>query len=505
MKKLTRIAAIVFSLLMLLSAAFPARLLADTKTERVIIQFAPGEKASVMQTLAADKAQVHYEFDEINAVVATLPASSVERMEGKPGIVAIEPDHLRFAADQTVPYGVDSVEARDVWDANHDGQIDPGAPTGAGRTVCIIDSGVNTSHEDFQGVNFLGGYPSNWNTDTCGHGTHVAGTVAAANNDTGVVGVTPGEVSLYIVKVYGDNCAWTYTSSLLDAAYRCRNAGANIINMSLGGEYYSAAENLVFQQMYDQNNILLVASAGNTGGTAYQFPASYASVISVGAVDQNNVVASFSQKNDRLELVAPGVWVLSTWIDGGYAYMGGTSMAAPHVSAAAAVVWSADLSQSNSDVRSLLQETALDLGVSGRDTSYGYGLVQSLAAVLDLYTPTAVELARFEAGLDGGAVRLEWETTTELDNLGFNLYRSESMEGERAKINGSLIPSQVPPGSLTGATYEYTDETTSTGKAYYYWLEDVDIYGKATLHGPVSIATLTLHRRIGGPISLEGK
>ncbi len=98
----------------------------------------------------------------------------------------------------------------------------------------MIDSGIHAGHEDFAGI-ALSGYPSGWNNDQCGHGTHVAGTIAAANNNLGVIGVSPGKVSLHIVKVFGDDCAWSYSSTLVDAAQRCQAAGAKVISMSLGG------------------------------------------------------------------------------------------------------------------------------------------------------------------------------------------------------------------------------------------------------------------------------
>ncbi|UOF17503.1 S8 family serine peptidase [Lysobacter capsici] len=220
---------------------------------------------------------------------------------------------------QSVPYGIDQVQARDAWDANRDGTIDAGAATGAGIKVCVIDSGINSTHEDFAGV-ALTGYPTGWNTDTCSHGTHVAGTIAAANNATGVVGVSPGKVSLHIIKIFGSNgyngsghgqCSWTYSSTLVDAAQRCASAGAKVINMSLGGANSSTTERNAFQTLAN-NGVLSIAAAGNDGNATLSYPASYPSVVSVAAVDQNNVKASFSQFNAEVELAGPGVDTLST-------------------------------------------------------------------------------------------------------------------------------------------------------------------------------------------------
>jgi subtilisin family serine protease len=415
---------------------------------------------------------------------------------------------------------VDSVQARDVWDADRDGTIDYGAPTGAGRTVCIVDTGLYTGHEDFSGVDIIGGYSqvsTEWYIDGAGHGTHVAGTIAAANNTLGVVGVTPGTVSLYIVKVFDDEGNWTLASDLVDAIYRCADANANVISMSLGGSRPNGKEKRAFDSLYNQG-ILHVAAAGNAGDTSYSYPASYDSVISVAAVDESNVVASFSQQNDQVELAAPGVRVLSTvpWlaidtltvdgvtyeghhieyaaygtasgplVDGGlcdttsdwsgavvlcergsitfydkvmnvqnsggvaaviynnepgnfygtlgdgnssdilaislsqedgqylvtyklgligdvesnltkpasgYEAWNGTSMATPHVSAVAALVWSSDPSLTNAQIRQALQQSALDLGDPGRDDAYGFGLVQALDAINYLASKPSLSVA----------------------------------------------------------------------------------------------------------------
>jgi hypothetical protein len=99
--------------------------------------------------------------------------------------------------------------------------------------------------------------------------------------------------------------------------------------------------------------------------------------------------------------------------------------------------------------------------------------------------PTAVTVASFTASPAGAAIALGWVTATELDNQGFNVYRAEAFDGPRAKLNAALIPSQMP-GSPVGATYQFRDESASPGVTYFYWLEDVDLYGEAMSHGPVS-------------------
>ena len=119
------------------------------------------------------------------------------------------------------------------------------------------------------------------------------------------------------------------------------------------------------------------------------------------------------------------------------------------------------------------------------DPSGGNGEYSYTFNITGIETPAAVELASFTAASQGSAIVLEWETATELDNLGFNVYRSGAAEGERIQLNAALIPAQNP-GSVLGATYRFLDETATPGVIYYYWLEDVDAYGAATLHGPVS-------------------
>jgi len=317
------------------------------------------------------------------ALAATLPEEAIEGLRRHPAIESVERDVLRYPLGQVTPYGIEMVQAPEAW---------AGASATA-RRVCVIDSGRASDHEDLQGID-VSGYPSNWNRDGCSHGTHVTGTIAALNNDRGVVGVLPNGANLYVVRVFDDSCRWIYVSGLVDALNRCINAGANIVSMSLGGPLKSLTEERAFSQAWEAG-ILSVAAAGNRGTTELSYPASYDSVISVAAVDSTKKVAGFSQHNAQVELAAPGVGGLSTVATGGYEAWNGTSMATPHVSGVAALVWSHNPAWSNAQIRAALRATAEDLGPSGRDDYYGYGLVQARAALDYLGTVQAPPTASF--------------------------------------------------------------------------------------------------------------
>jgi subtilisin family serine protease len=258
------------------------------------------------------------------------------------------------------------------------------------NSICIIDSGfAGLNHPDLQGVFATAADPSQSNNywDTCDHGTHVAGTIVAENNNVGVLGVFPG-ASILVVKVFnwnGSKCAWTYSSSLVAAANYCANRGAKIISMSLGGNVSVASERIALASLRSRG-ILIIAAAGNNGSMEYNYPASYSSVISVGAVDKNNNKADFSQWNDMVDIAAPGVAVLSTVPYGQYKYMSGTSMATPHVSGVAFLLWNKYPRCTADQIQAALLSTSLDLGKQGKDVYFGVGLVQYWAAAGYLMT-----------------------------------------------------------------------------------------------------------------------
>ena len=486
-----------------------------TADDRYYVEFALPAPQAVAAVGAAGGRVVH-RFDDYGVIAAQLPAPALRALQRNPNVRSIEADPRRYPAatgdtvvnGETIPYGITMVQATDPVFS---------APAPGTRTVCVIDSGYAIEHDDLQDGNVTGADTSAgaWDVDKFGHGSHVAGTIAAlGGNSTGVRGVIAnGALKLHIVKVFGDNGGWAYSSDLASAARDCKTAGANVINMSLVGGY-NWYEERAFNDLYNQG-ILIVAAAGNNGTTSLSYPASYNSVVSVAAIDANKQVAGFSQKNSQVELAAPGVDVLSTiaykdttaltvngvtyaglhienaartsgvtgtLVDGGYCAAGngawsgkvvlcqrgsgdgsvisfatkvgnvetsggvaavisnntpdgdyfftlapsssmipaiglsqadgqtalaqagksstvidglaypvshyeawnGTSMATPHVAGVAALVWSHNPAWTNVQVRTALQQTAQDLGAAGRDTAYGYGLVQAKAALDNL-------------------------------------------------------------------------------------------------------------------------
>jgi hypothetical protein len=134
----------------------------------------------------------------------------------------------------------------------------------------------------------------------------------------------------------------------------------------------------------------------------------------------------------------------------------------------------------------------------GGGSPYDYHPDPDYGIIVPCNPPTAVDLASFEAAGAAGNIVLNWETASEIDNLGFNLYRADSADGPRTQLNAGLIPSQNP-GSPVGASYQFVDNTASSGATYYYWLETMDVYGQTNLHGPVSTASLLLQRTLIRP------
>ncbi|MCB2183680.1 MAG: S8 family serine peptidase [Desulfobulbaceae bacterium] len=259
-----------------------------------------------MQKNIPDVAQhIKREIPRYNVLAVTVNTEGYEQLRTDPSVAFIEPDRKLYLLSQFQPYGISMVEA-DLLPDLHAGDI----------TVCIVDSGYELNHEDLGTDNVTGTdlYGSgNWYEDTNSHGTHVAGTISALNNTTGVVGILPNNnINLHIIRVFDPN-GEAYTSDILAGVSECAgpDVNADVINMSFGSTESSITEEQTFQDIAD-SGVLLVAAAGNDGTTGYSYPASYDSVISVAAININKDKAYFSQTNDQVELAAPGVDTIST-------------------------------------------------------------------------------------------------------------------------------------------------------------------------------------------------
>jgi subtilisin family serine protease len=278
---------------------------------------------------------------------------------------------------QTITWNIDRVDAEISW------AISTGDPVKVG----VIDTGIDLKHPDLQ-ANIKGGYnainPLKSPNDDNGHGTHVAGIIAALNNSIGVVGVGPN-IDLYAIKVLNASGSG-YLSDVIEGLDWAVANGMQVVNMSLGTSQDVQSFHDAIVRAYNAG-VTIVAAAGNSGG-AVSYPAAYTEVIAVSATDQNNQIASFSSRGPEVDLAAPGVNIYSTYKGQNYATLSGTSMAAPHVTGAAALIIDTKKCDLNldgvctpSEVQQRLEQTAIDLGDPGKDPLYGSGLVNVYRAL----------------------------------------------------------------------------------------------------------------------------
>jgi thermitase len=247
--------------------------------------------------------------------------------------------------------------------------------------VAIIDSGIDYDHPDLAANYVALGY--DWvNNDTDpmddnGHGTHCAGIIAAAiNNSVGIAGLA--QVRVMAEKAF-DSGGFGWSWDIAKAIKHAVDQGAKILSDSWGSSENSKLVHDAVEYAYD-NGVLIVAAAGNDPTSRKNYPAAHDEVIAVTAIDQNLDPASFTSFGDWVELAAPGVDIYST-VPWGYESWSGTSMACPHVSGVAALIWSCFPSMTRDQVRAQLRYSSQDLGAVGFDNYYGYGLPQADWAV----------------------------------------------------------------------------------------------------------------------------
>jgi major intracellular serine protease len=280
-----------------------------------------------------------------------------------------------------IPFGVRQMQAPEIWQQGEKGK---------GIVVAVLDTGVDMNHPDLK-ANIIGGRnftpegtPENYQ-DLNGHGTHVAGTIAAVENGTGVVGVAP-EAKILACKVLDKHGSGGYDSIVEGIRYATNWRGAagervRIINMSLGGSYNDKnMEEAILEAC--SKGILVVVASGNEGDAnentfEYSYPALYNECITVAACDENKKIAYFSNEHLQVDIIAAGVNVISTFPYSKYATLSGTSMATPHVAGALALVIKIGENQfkrglTESEIFALLTKCCCSLGY--KKSSEGNGL-----------------------------------------------------------------------------------------------------------------------------------
>ena len=280
------------------------------------------------------------------------------------------------------PYGINQIKAPEIWDQ---------AERGKGVVIAILDTGIDTTHPDLKdriidGRNFTLEGRFNDITDRNGHGTHVAGTIAGSEDGEGVVGVAP-EADLLICKVLDRHGSGSYRSITQAIRWATRWRGPNgervrIINMSLGGPSPDEKQYDAILQACGKGILVCVAS-GNEGDSnessmEFGWPAGYNECITVSASDEEKKLAPFSNNSKEVDVMAPGVDVLSTYPVGKYAVLSGTSMATPHVAGALALIINIgekyfDRTLTESELYALLVERCCSLGY--RPSSEGHGII----------------------------------------------------------------------------------------------------------------------------------
>ena len=304
-----------------------------------------------------------------------------------------------FAASSNDPlldqqWGLTAIGAPSVWSITR----------GAGVTVAVLDSGSGP-HPDLDanldaGRTMFGSIDSAGviDVDLAGHGSHVAGIIAAvADNALGGSGVAP-QTRILPIRVL-DSLGSGDSKDVSKAVRFAVDSGVKVINLSLGGATESTTLTAAIQYAVD-HNVLVVAAAGNgAADSTPKWPAASDLALAVTAVDRNNGVTSFDQRGDYIDLAAPGSLILST-ASNDYKIQSGTSMAAAFVTGAAALLFAAQPSITALQVRDILQRTATDIGAPGRDTTFGYGLVNLVSAFneLDIMFPKIITASHTTEG-----------------------------------------------------------------------------------------------------------
>lgn len=342
----------------------------DEKKQMIIVFDEELSKGEIDKTITDVGGEVTETYDEVGVAKVELASESIDELLNDTSVKYVEEDIILKQSAQIEDYGIQTTKIPNAWNSGY---------TGRGVKIAVVDSGIALHNDLFisGGVSTVD-YTSSY-IDDQGHGTHVAGIIGARNNSYGVKGVAY-ESDIYAVKAFNQD-GEAFLSDIIEGIDWAIENDMDIINLSAGTQTASSAFHAVMDKAYN-SGLLIVAAAGNDGnidgsGDTVDFPARYDSVIGVSAVDSYLNRANFSSTGSMVEIAAPGVRILSTYLGNQYAYISGTSMAAPYVSGELALMIQAYPHLSNKEIRKVMIEHTMDLGQSGRDAFYGYGLMQA--------------------------------------------------------------------------------------------------------------------------------
>lgn len=423
--------------------------------------------------------EVGWEVIEVDASAA--PALMAE-LQATQGIVEVTPDYpLELLWDPNDPgyvedhqWSLDKIGANIAWEFS----------TGEEIIVAVIDSGIDPNHPDLVG-RVVTGYNFYDNTtdttDLCGHGTHVSGIIAGAtNNAIGMAGVAH-QAKIMPLKVIGDDCLGNY-SRLMQAIIYAVDHGVRILSITSGGGYdHNGLHDAI--KYAESKGVLVVVAAGNRGNDLPFYPGSFAESFTTAGTDQNDHQYVNSNYGQQIDMSAPATTIYSAYYnatDGStYAYMSGTSMAAPHVAAVAALILAVDPKLPLDALKNALIDSAADLGEPGWDPIFGWGRLTAWRAVAAV-SPAAgnVRLGHFRIPTLAPFEATGITATTDVDSIQLNWLQSNVELSQTAVIYRSIVPVFESAGDIaevdTTTTGSYSDTDIVVDQEYFYWFVQAD-------------------------------
>jgi thermitase len=444
---------------------------------RILLRANPRASELALQgTFGRLGAKQEGKISQINVRILHVPEQAQDRvleaLRNNPNIEFADPDFiLQPSATPNDPYfsqawHLSKISAPNAWDTT---------VGSSAVTIAILDSGCTTSHPDLAGLIVPGWNFYNNNadlTDVSGHGTAVAGTAAAlANNGQGVAGVT-WNCRLMPLRIT-DATGYGYSSAIASALTWAADHGARVANISYGN-VTKITSIINAAQYFQSKGGVVTAAAGNE--TTFDSTADNPYFLLVSATDPNDVLCSWSNTGNNVDLAAPGYNIVSTYYDGvSYSWCSGTSFAAPVVAGVAALVLSANPSLSGPKVQDILKQNSDDLGTKGWDTSYGWGRVNAARAVAaaggqtppaDTAPPSAAVTSPTAAATLAGTVSV---SVSGSDNVGVTKvewYLDGALKGSSATASATFSwnTTTAAKGSHTLAAKSY-DAAGNTGSS----------------------------------------